>query len=68
MMARTGTDMATAREQALKLLDATVTRQAAVLSYNHVFVLVSLLFLFALPLVFFLRRGNAVEDVEIMVD
>jgi DHA2 family multidrug resistance protein len=68
MMARTGADLATARQEALKLLDLTVTRQAAVLSYNHVFVLVSLLFLFALPLVFFLRRGHAVEDIEIMVD
>jgi DHA2 family multidrug resistance protein len=68
MMARTGAVLQTAHQQALKLLDATVTRQAAVLSYNHVFVLVSLLFLFALPLVFFLKRGHAVEDVEMMVD
>lgn len=68
MMARTGADLETAREQALKLLDATVTRQAAVLSYNHVFILVSLLFVFALPLVFFLKRGHAVEDAELMVD
>jgi DHA2 family multidrug resistance protein len=67
MMARSGGDITIAREQALKLLDATVTRQAAVLSYNSVFVLVSLLFLFALPLVFFLRRGHAVEG-EVMVD
>jgi DHA2 family multidrug resistance protein len=67
MMARSGGDITIAREQALKLLDATVTRQAAVLSYNSVFVLVSLLFLFALPLVFFLKRGHAVEE-EAMVD
>jgi DHA2 family multidrug resistance protein len=61
MMARTGADIETARHQALRLLDLTVTRQAAVLSYNHVFVLVSVLFVFALPLVFLLKRGHAVE-------
>ena len=60
-MARTGTDFATARMQALKLLDLMVTRQATVLSYNRVFVLVSMLFIFALPLVFLLKRGHAVE-------
>jgi hypothetical protein len=61
MMARTGADIETARHQALRLLDLTVTRQAAVLSYNHVVVLVSVLFVFALPLVFLLKRGHAVE-------
>jgi DHA2 family multidrug resistance protein len=61
MMARTGVDAATARQQALKLLDGIVTRQATVLSYNRVFVLVSLLFIIALPLVFLLKRGHAAE-------
>jgi DHA2 family multidrug resistance protein len=61
MMARTGADVQTARQQALKLLDGMVTRQATVLSYNRIFVLVSLLFVIALPLVFLLKRGHAVE-------
>jgi DHA2 family multidrug resistance protein len=69
MMARTGLDFETARRQALRLLDATISRQAAVLSYNRVFVLVSLLFVFALPLVFLLKRGHAPEgELEIMAD
>ena len=63
MMARTGADFQTARAQALKLLDVMVTRQAAVLSYNRVFVLVSFLFIIALPLVLLLKRGHAVEEV-----
>ncbi|MFN2602851.1 MAG: DHA2 family efflux MFS transporter permease subunit [Gemmatimonadaceae bacterium] len=67
MMARTGADFATARMQALKLLDLMVTREATVLSYNRVFVLVSMLFIFALPLVFLLKRGHAVEG-EIVAD
>jgi DHA2 family multidrug resistance protein len=61
LMARTGADFQSARLQALKLLDVIVTRQATVLSYNRVFVLVSLLFIIALPLVFLLKRGHAVE-------
>lgn len=69
MMARTGADAETARRMALRLLDATVSRQAAVLSYNRVFVLVAILFVFALPLVFLLKRGHAIEgEMEIMVD
>jgi MFS transporter, DHA2 family, multidrug resistance protein len=68
LMARTGVDVATARQEALKLMDLTVTRQATVLSYNRVFVLVSLLFIFALPLVLLLKRGHATEDAEVMVE
>jgi MFS transporter, DHA2 family, multidrug resistance protein len=69
MMARTGADAETARQMALKLLDGTIMRQAAVLSYNRVFVLVSLLFVIAMPLVFLLKRGHAVEgEMEIMVE
>ncbi len=54
-------EIAIAREQALILLGAIITRQAAVLSHNRVFVSVSL--------VFFLNRGHAAEhDAEIMID
>jgi DHA2 family multidrug resistance protein len=65
MMARTGADFQTARVQALKLLDVMVTRQAAVLSYNRVFILVSFLFIIALPLVLLLKRGHAIEGEAI---
>ncbi len=67
MMARTGADAETARKMALKLLDATISRQAAVLSYNRVFVLVSILFAIALPLTLMLKRGHAVES-EMMAE
>jgi hypothetical protein len=67
MMARTGTDAETARKMALKLLDATISRQAAVLSYNRVFVLVSILFAIALPLTLMLKRGHTGES-EIMAE
>jgi DHA2 family multidrug resistance protein len=56
-----GADVLTAQAQALALLDGRVRRQAAVLAYNHVFVLVAALFVL-------LRRGTPSGDVEIPVD
>ncbi|MGH7623190.1 MAG: DHA2 family efflux MFS transporter permease subunit, partial [Gemmatimonadaceae bacterium] len=56
MMAK-GADAFTAKQQAMRVLDGIIGRQAAVLAYNHVFVLVSLLFFIGFPLVFLLRRG-----------
>ena len=63
-----GADAFTAKMQALRILDAQVARQAAVLAYNHVFVLVSALFFIGLPLVFLLRRGTPDADAEIPID
>ena len=56
-----GADAVTAQKEALRLMDGIITRQAAVLAYNHVFVLVSSLFFLGFPLVFLLRRGTATE-------
>jgi MFS transporter, DHA2 family, multidrug resistance protein len=67
MMSR-GTDAATAKAEALRVLDLLIGRQAAVLAYNHVFVLVSALFVIGFPLVFLLRRGSPGSDVEIALD
>jgi DHA2 family multidrug resistance protein len=63
-----GTDAATAKVQSLRVLDLLIGRQAAVLAYNHVFVLVSALFVIGFPLVFLLRRGSPGGDVEIAID
>jgi hypothetical protein len=52
----------------MRLLDGVIERQAAVLAYNHVFVLVSSLFFIGFPLVFLLRRGTPGADVDIAVD
>jgi MFS transporter, DHA2 family, multidrug resistance protein len=56
MMAN-GADAGTARRQAYKLLDLRILRQAAVLAYNHVFMLVAVLFLLAAPLLLLLKGG-----------
>ena len=57
-----GSDAYTASRRALDLLNGDVTRQAVVLSYNHVFALVMLLFAIALPLVLLLRATGAPRD------
>jgi DHA2 family multidrug resistance protein len=44
-----------AREAALRALDGTVTRQAMVLSFEHVLALTGVLFLCVLPLLYFLK-------------
>ena len=67
-MRRAGADAATAHQRALGMLDRIVLRQATVLAYDRIFVLVSLLFLIGLPLVVLLRRGKPEPGVEVMVD
>jgi len=54
-----GADPGTAAQRALAVLNAHVTRQAVVLSYNHLFGLAAALFLVSVPLVFLLK-GSAV--------
>ena len=67
-MMRTGADPYTARMRALRLLDATITRQSVVLALNHVFVLIAVLFFLALPLVLLLRGGHAEGESELVAE
>jgi DHA2 family multidrug resistance protein len=62
-----GSDAYTAARGALAVLDAEVTRQAAVLSFNHVFALVMLLFALALPLVLLLRTAAARDEAAALI-
>jgi DHA2 family multidrug resistance protein len=55
-LVQAGADPVTAGQRALAILDLRVTRQAVVLSYNHLFTLSALLFAFSVPLVFLLSR------------
>ncbi len=63
LMLSRGSDLATAREQALGLLSGEVTRQAVMLSYNRVFFLVACLFVVSAPLIVLLRRVKTTGDV-----
>jgi DHA2 family multidrug resistance protein len=67
MMAK-GADAYTATAQAMRVLDGMISRQASVLAYNHVFVLVASLFFIGFPLVFLLRSGTPGGEVEIALD
>jgi len=66
-MVAKGADPFTARQQALRVADGLIRRQAAVLAYNHVFALVAVLILGGVPLVLLLRGGKPV-DIEIVVE
>jgi MFS transporter, DHA2 family, multidrug resistance protein len=67
-MIHAGADRFTAQQRALELLDVSVTRQATVLAYNHVFLLVTVLFVLGLPLVLLLRRGEQPAGAEVHAD
>ena len=62
-----GADAFTATRRALEVLNIEVTRQAVVLSYNHVFALVMFLFAMALPLVLLLRATAARDEETTLV-
>lgn len=61
-----GADSHSAHEMALNLLDGVVMRQAAMLAYNHVFLLVASIFLLTLPLIFLLnvKEQHAVKKTS----
>ncbi len=63
-----GRDPVLARSLAARLLDGEILRQAAMLAYNHVFALISLLFLLSVPLVLLLRHGKQEGDGEVLIE
>ena len=54
-----GSDSTTADQQALQLLNQTVSSQAALLAYEDLFKVVGWIFIVVLPLVFLLGKGKA---------
>lgn len=67
-MQRHGADPFTAKLRALRLLEGVVSRQAAMLSFNHIYSLLTLLFLAVLPCVFLLsksRQSVVIEEVTV---
>jgi DHA2 family multidrug resistance protein len=67
-MMRAGTDAATATQRALRLLDVLVIRQATVLAYNHVLLLVAVLFLISLPLVLLIKGARATAAAHVAAE
>ncbi len=66
-MRAAGADAFTAAQRALAVLDGIVSQQAAVLAYNHVFELITLLFVISVPLVLFLKGVEHAEGVAVGV-
>ncbi|HVN71447.1 MAG TPA: DHA2 family efflux MFS transporter permease subunit, partial [Desulfomonilia bacterium] len=60
-----GIDPSVAKNTALKMIEGMVTRQSSMLSYNHVFFLIAVLFLSSIPLIILIRdvRMRAEKDV-----
>ena len=67
-MMREGADAATAHLQALALLRGRLARQAAVLAYNHVFALITVLFLLSIPIAFLLRSGGTHAGMDAVAE
>ncbi len=63
-LAGRGLEPGEAAQRALAMLDGLVNRQAAVIGYNHVFLLVGFLFIACFPLVVFLRGRDREETGE----
>ena len=64
MIAR-GADAATATHQAYAFLAGMVGRQAAIMSYNDVFAVLTLLFASMLPLVFLMRKPKQAKPGKV---
>ena len=66
-MRQQGASGYTAHQRALDLLNVDVTRQAVVLAYNHVFLLIAGLFVLVTPLVLLLRPAEIGGEREMIV-
>ena len=62
LIANNGADPVTAHDTSLRVLDGMILRHATMLSFNHVFFLVTALFVISAPFVFLLRRGKSGKD------
>jgi DHA2 family multidrug resistance protein len=61
-MQASGADASSARQMALGMLEGEVSRQAGMMAYNYLFLLVTSLFVISLPLVFFLRSSHKKQE------
>ncbi len=53
-----GADPSTARQMALTLLDGELSSQAAMMAYNHIYLLITGLFIISFPFIFLLKTGK----------
>ena len=60
-----GNDILTAKQQALALMDHSITKQAAVLSYMDVFLFVGVLFLVCIPFILMAKGKKAAVKIDL---
>lgn len=63
-----GVDPAGAHNKALKMLDLMVMQHSSMLSYNHVFSLMAVLFLFSMPLIFLIKDDRMLGNEDRMIE
>ena len=63
-----GVNPSVAKNMALKMMDGFILRQASMLSYNHVFSLISMIFLFSIPLIIFIKDARRDMDTDVVID
>jgi DHA2 family multidrug resistance protein len=63
-----GVDPAVAKSMALKMIEGMVMRQSSMLSYNHVFFLIAVIFLFSIPLIILIKDVRMDEGTEVVID
>ena len=63
-MQNQGVDASTGRQMALTLLDGEISRQASMMAYNHMFLLVTVLFIISMPFIFLLKSTKKQEGME----
>jgi len=59
-----GADPSSARHMALTFLDGEISRQAAMLAYNYIYLLITFLFIISFPFIFLLKSNKKQEGVE----
>lgn len=67
-MAVRGSDLYMPRQKALGSLNSQLMRQASMLAYNHIFLLVTGVFVLCIPLVFLLRGHSEPAEKELVLD
>jgi MFS transporter, DHA2 family, multidrug resistance protein len=61
-----GMDVIDAQNKALKAIEGIVLRQASMISFNHVFFLIAVLFFVSLPLIFLISDSRREKSIEII--
>jgi DHA2 family multidrug resistance protein len=61
-----GMDMIDAQNKALKVIEGIVMRQASMISFNHVFFLIALIFIISTPLIFLINDLRKEIKTEII--